>query len=216
MNLNKQSNEKLMQIRLLHDDETLVQSISSEVTSWLPVRPCDYVAVFIGTDRSTGDSLGPLAGTLFSERRPRNMTVYGTLHRPVHATNLEAYVQHIKEEHRNPFIIAVDACLGRSTSIGYITAHKGPLRPGAALNKNLPEIGDVHLTGIVNTSGFMEHAVLQNTRLSIVMDMAKGIADIMEKVDDSLARPRRFSAAVVQRFISGKSSVLKQSGLPPV
>lgn len=216
MNVNKQSNENTMQIRLLHDDEALVQSISSEVTSWLPSRPCDYVAVFIGTDRSTGDSLGPLAGTLFSERRPRNMTVYGTLHRPVHATNLDAYIQYIKDEHRNPFIIAIDACLGRSTSIGYITAQRGPLRPGAALNKDLQEIGDIHMTGIVNTSGFMEHAVLQNTRLSIVMDMARGIADIMEQVDDSLARPRRFSAAVVQRLLTGKPSIYKQSGLPPV
>lgn len=215
MNINEQINDNSY-IRLLHDDVRVADEMSKKVISWLPNMPCDYVVVFIGTDRSTGDALGPMAGTFFSERKPNNMTVYGTLHSPVHATNLETCLSHIEETHYNPFIIAVDACLGRSTSVGYLTAQRGPLRPGTALKKELPEVGDIHLTGIVNMSGFMEFTVLQSTRLSIVMDMARKLADVLEKVDESLMRPRRFSASIVQKMIAQDSNVLKESGLPPM
>src|SRR5690625_3625587 len=92
------------------------------------------------------------------------MDVYGTLHHPVHAQNLAHYISTFNDEYKRPFIIAIDACLGKSTSIGNITLGTGPLSPGAALNKKLPVIGDVHLTAVVNVSGFMEYAVLQNTR----------------------------------------------------
>ncbi|MNN53765.1 hypothetical protein D3C81_1685430 [compost metagenome] len=34
----------------------------------------------------------------------------------------------------------------------------------------------MHITGIVNVGGFMEYLVLQNTRLSLVMNMADVIA----------------------------------------
>ena len=50
-------------------------------------------------------------------------------------------------------------------------------KPGAGVNKQLPEVGDIHITGIVNVSGFMEFFVLQNTRLNLVMKMAKTIAN---------------------------------------
>ncbi|WLV24693.1 spore protease YyaC [Aciduricibacillus chroicocephali] len=215
MNTKRQINGS-SHIRMLHDDTNLTELISNKVISWLPDTPCDYIVVFIGTDRSTGDALGPLAGTLFTERKPSNMTVYGTLHKPVHATNLEAYLKHIEETHYNPFIIAVDACLGKSSSVGCITAEHGPLKPGTALNKKLPDVGDIHLTGIVNMSGFMEYTVLQSTRLSIVMDMARKLADILEKVDESLARPPRFSAAIVQKMLAANRTAINESGLPPM
>ena len=53
----------------------------------------------------------------------------------------------------------------------------GPVKPGAGVNKELPAVGDIHITGIVNVSGFMEYFVLQNTRLHLVMKMAKTIAN---------------------------------------
>ncbi len=46
----------------------------------------------------------------------------------------------------------------------------------AGVQKNLPSIGDFHITGIVNFSSFMNMAILQNTRLSVVMKMADMIA----------------------------------------
>ena len=45
----------------------------------------------IGTDRSTGDSLGPLVGHKLRKYRLKKAAVIGTLDKPVHAMNLELY-----------------------------------------------------------------------------------------------------------------------------
>ncbi|WP_217588439.1 spore protease YyaC [Lentibacillus saliphilus] len=186
MNLGNRINSKNSFIRIEHTRPDAIATICQTLLSWTPVVPREYVVVFVGTDRSTGDALGPLAGSYLSELKPKHLTIYGTLHQPIHATNMEESLAHIYHVHHNPFIIAVDACLGKTSSIGTIIAERAPLKPGAALNKTLPEIGDVHITGVVNVSGFMSYAVLQNTRLSIVVDMAKKIAATFEALDQQL------------------------------
>ena len=130
------------------------------------------VFVCIGTDRSTGDSLGPLVGYKIRNLRYKNVNVYGTLENPVHAKNLDNIMKSIFEMHEKPFIIAIDACLGRMEHIGYITIGKGSIKPGSGVNKNLAPVGNAYITGIVNFKGFMDFLVLQNTRLSLVMKMA--------------------------------------------
>ena len=172
--------------RMLYTDPALNKSMSEKVMSWMPEIPRDYVIVCIGTDRSTGDALGPLTGTFLNELKLKHMTVYGTLHQPVHATNLHETMEMIKEKHKNPYIIAIDACLGKNSSIGHLIAAKGPLKPGAALNKSLPFVGDMHITAVVNIGGFMEYSVLQNTRLSFVMDMARQLANVLNDIDHHL------------------------------
>ena len=63
--------------------------------------------------------------------------------------------------------------------MGNVAYATGPLRPGAAVNKDLPPVGDMAISGIVNVGGFMEYVVLQNTRLSLVMNMANKIAQVL-------------------------------------
>lgn len=134
------------------------------------------VVVCVGTDRSTGDALGPLVGTALARYRSPLFHLYGTLDEPVHAVNLQETLNSIYDTHPDPYIIGIDACLGHSTSVGCIQVADGPLRPGAGVNKQLPPVGDIHMTGIVNVGGFMEYFVLQNTRLSLVMRLSEKIA----------------------------------------
>ena len=136
----------------------------------------EIVILCIGTDRSTGDCLGPLVGHKLKLISYRKITIYGTLDHPVHAKNLSDVILEIEQKHNNPFIIAIDACLGKSERVGKISMGQGPLRPGAGVNKSLPEIGHIHIIGVVNMSGFMEYLVLQNTRLNLVMRMADTIS----------------------------------------
>ena len=136
----------------------------------------DLVIICIGTDRSTGDSLGPLIGSALKKEKLSNFYVYGTLADPVHAVNLDEKLETILHLHKDPFIIAIDACLGRLKNIGKITFSEGPVVPGAAMKKKLPNVGDMHITGIVNVSGLMEYFVLQNTRLHTVMTMAECVS----------------------------------------
>lgn len=174
------------QLRMHYEDPLFQSSMCTQISSYLPTRSRDYIIVCIGTDRCTGDALGPLVGTYMRQLKPTRFTVYGTIHHPVHAKNIEETIKLIYATHRNPFIIAVDASLGKVSSIGSIIAGIGPLQPGTALKKSLPKVGHVHIAGIVNVSGFMELTVLQNTRLSIVIDMAETIAHLLFAVDQQM------------------------------
>ncbi len=138
-------------------------------------RHREVVIICIGTDRVSGDSLGPLVGTFLIEEY-HQAKVYGTLEEPVHAKNLEEVIARVRKNHPNAFVIAVDACLGRVSSVEKIILAEKPLKPGTGVNKDLPEVGDINIQGIVNISGFVPHLLIQNTRLHTVFNMARIIA----------------------------------------
>ena len=175
---NKPQSDDSLQIKINHAEPQAKQKIINSLHQYLnPVSSMrDIVIVCIGTDRSTGDALGPLVGTYLHKVNNPHYHIYGTLDQPVHALNLNDTLNDIHRHHYNPYIIAIDACLGQVTSIGYIQVGEGPVKPGAGVNKNLPEVGDMHITGIVNVGGFMEYFVLQNTRLNLVMNLSETIA----------------------------------------
>lgn len=133
-------------------------------------RPIIFLC--IGTDRATGDALGPLVGYKLKLLPTHKFFVYGTLDNPIHARNIEETLGKINKYFKNPFIVAIDACLGSSHNIGKVILENKPLTPGASLNKNLPAVGDISISGIVNLSGKYEFLVLQNTRLATVMSLA--------------------------------------------
>lgn len=135
------------------------------------------VILCIGSDRSTGDCLGPLVGHKLQLIKYRGVSVYGNLEYPIHAKNLESTIKEIYTTYRRPFIIAIDASLGSSTNVGCISLGSGPINPGSGVYKDLPSVGDMHITGTVNMGGFMEFLVLQNTRLSLVMKMSEIISN---------------------------------------
>lgn len=134
----------------------------------------EVVVICIGSDRATGDSLGPIVGHLLSMQQ-KNFHLFGTLENPVHAKNLEAAIHIIRNNHPNCLLIAIDASLGIEEHIGYITLGEGALAPGVGVSKNLPAVGDLFITGIVNLSGGRSQTLLQTTRLSLVMHQAEFI-----------------------------------------
>ncbi|MBM7872177.1 putative sporulation protein YyaC [Clostridium pascui] len=152
--------------------DTLTEFLSPVVKSNKTI-----VLLCIGSDRSTGDSLGPLVGHKLKFLTRDNFYIYGNLENPVHAKNLCETIEEIHIKFKNPYIIAIDACLGSIQNIGKVCVEEKPLSPGSAMNKNLPEIGDLSITGIVNISGSLEFMVLQNTRLYTVMQLAEIISE---------------------------------------
>lgn len=137
-------------------------------------RPIIFLC--IGTDRCTGDCLGPLVGHKLKFLARKNIYIYGTLENPIHSKNLETILTRINENFTDPYIIGVDASLGSASNIGKIFIDKKPLKPGMALNKELPPVGEMSITGIVNISGNYEFIVLQNTRLHTVMTLSDCIS----------------------------------------
>ena len=134
------------------------------------------VILCIGSDRSTGDALGPFVGSMITTMNLKDVAVYGTLERPVHALNLVKTCTKITEYHNNPTILAVDSSLGSKKNVGCLQLGMGSLRPGAGVHKKLPPVGDIYITGIVNMGGFMELMVLQSTRLGTVIPLARFIS----------------------------------------
>ncbi|WHY00141.1 spore protease YyaC [Neobacillus sp. DY30] len=139
----------------------------------------DIIFLCIGSDRSVGDSLGPLVGTMLKENQVP-YRIYGTLEKPVHAFNLKETLKEIKKEFKKPLIFSVDASLGDQNQVGYVFLKEGPLVPGKALKKVLPEVGDYHIIGMVNyIDPLPAMQFLNDTRLFTVMNLAKTIVKII-------------------------------------
>ncbi|HBE80334.1 MAG TPA: spore protease YyaC [Firmicutes bacterium] len=132
--------------------------------------------ICIGTDRLTGDSLGPLVGNLLQKA---SIDVMGTLKNPVTAIDIEKVL-----EENNGFkdycVLAIDACLGRSENVGEVKLREGSFSPGSGVGKDLPPVGDFNIIGIVNIGGFMEYMMLQNTRLNLVYEQAELISGAIQ------------------------------------
>ena len=170
-------NKNIHYIDVMSDNATDIfgEIFLSKIQDKLDEYP-HLIILCIGTDRATGDSLGPIVGhKLKSSVNISNVSVFGTLEKPVHAKNLNQTMNYIGAAYENPYIAAVDACLGKPESVGFITIGEGPVNPGAGLSKALPTVGNISITGIVNIATGMDFSILQNTRLHLVMKMAEVI-----------------------------------------
>lgn len=166
-------------------EEHTIDSMSAQLfhlihKSAVPGQP--IIIMCIGSDRSTGDSLGPMVGYKLQKYNFENIFIYGSLNHPIHAANLEDSINLVYRSHKSPYIIAIDASLGKREHVGFITLGTGPLKPGLGVKKKLPEIGNIHITGIVNSSGMMDNVLLQTTRLSTIMTIADVITAVLVNV----------------------------------
>lgn len=140
----------------------------------------EVIILCIGSDRSVGDSLGPLVGTMLVEAGVTH-TVYGTLEEPVHAFNLETTMKKINRQFEKPVVLSIDAGLGNKEDVGTVFLKKGPLIPGKALQKVLPPVGDYHITGVVNYLDPLPAAqFLNDTRLYTVRKLAETIVNVIK------------------------------------
>lgn len=137
----------------------------------LPVILC------IGSDRITGDCLGPLCGHLLVNVYNTPCYVYGTLNFPVTAKNLQATLDFIKVRHPNQKVWAVDASIGNSKDVGLIKLTTG-IYPGSFAGHHLPKSGSLGISACVasnNTNDF------QTAKLGHVYNLANKIAQALNK-----------------------------------
>lgn len=134
----------------------------------LGARP---VILCIGSDRVTGDCLGPIVGQMLVENNV-NAFVYGNLTRPVTALNLKESLRHIKAVHSDKKVLAIDSSVGKLSDVGKIRVAFGSIAPGSADGKKLPKVGDVSITATVTDVG---KTPLSAVRLGVVYSLAKNI-----------------------------------------
>lgn len=168
-------------------------NVTTEVVEYLerevPKEGRTYVLLCIGTDRSTGDSFGPIIGTMMKKEHNGIFEVEGTLEEPVHALNLSERVESVYKKYENPYILAIDAALGRYENVGKLDIGQGGIEPGTGVGKDLGIVGDLYIKGIVNISlgsSFGAHEVLGSTRLHLVYDMAQRVVEILNEFGERL------------------------------
>ncbi|OKP96614.1 spore protease YyaC [Paenibacillus sp. P46E] len=150
-------------------DASGLTSFFREIAFRHPLEQITFLC--IGTDRSTGDALGPLTGSRLMEHGFPHVS--GTLPSPCDADNLEARIAEIPV---GQVIIAIDACLGPPASLGYFLTAAEPLRPAQSVGLMLPAVGHYSLAAIVDVNGPRPYRTLQSTPLNRVMGMAGQIA----------------------------------------
>src|SRR5699024_315598 len=100
------------------------------------------ILLCIGTDKITGDCLGPLVGTKLREQGYPH-PVHGTLQYPVHAVNLPATLVSLHQKYASPFLLVIDAAIGPADKIGCVSFSRSSIRPGRGVRRPLPPVGDL-------------------------------------------------------------------------
>lgn len=153
------------------------EAIAEHLTnSLMEILERDAIFVCIGTDRCTGDSLGPLIGTLISRHDLHDHLVFGTIKNPVHALTICDTIKEIQEKYADRQVIAIDAASGLFS--GYIKIKGEPIMPGLGVGKTLPPVGDYSITA--TTCSKTEN--IMYARLDMIFDMAEIIAGAITKV----------------------------------
>ncbi len=141
-------------------------------------RSTPPVVVCIGSDLAIGDSLGPITGSMLKRKtQGMNFFLYGTLSAPITAKEIKHLRALLQRTHKGSQIIAVDAAVGERGDIGLIRLSDTPLLPGAGAKKQLGEVGDFSIMGIVAEKSLSNYALLNQTRLQLVYRMAEIISD---------------------------------------
>ena len=133
------------------------------------------MVVCIGSDRISGDALGPIVGTILREKGV-NCPVFGVEGQPINGMNVEAYREFFKRFYADSLVIAVDAAVGKPHEVGQILCRRGGIRAGGALGRDGDRIGDISLLGIVAEKEGEVLPSLLATPFHRVEEMAERIA----------------------------------------
>lgn len=133
----------------------------------------EIAVVCPGNPESASDSIGPMIGSILSKLYlPKNTYLYGEMDSPISDNDIYIIKKMIAEKLEKTLVIAIDAFLGRKEDIGKVLIYEGPIKPGSALGKNLPEIGDISIDCVVNSIGFFDFLKVNPVNIGFVHDMA--------------------------------------------
>lgn len=141
----------------------------------------EIVFLCVGTDRITGDCLGPIVGTKLTKfLKNSNLSyidVYGNLEENLSYQNIEKKLEKINT---NACIVVIDAALSKKENIGkiFVTSKKTIL--GKGLNKTKIELGDISIKVVVEKDSKIPNhnfKILQNTSLNKVINLSEIVSD---------------------------------------
>ncbi len=137
------------------------------------------VFMCLGSSKVIADSLGPITGTLLTQKYNIKAFVYGNIKNNITGENLEEYYEFIKQTHPKSKIIIIDSGLGDINDVGLIKLNKGKLYSKALETSNKygnKGMGDYNILGIINTIGINNLLFLKSIKLDTCINMANFIA----------------------------------------
>jgi len=151
----------------------------------------DILFLCIGTEKISGDALGPIVGTMLREKYKLPYPVLGTEENPINGKNVGEYKRLIKERFPNHKVIAIDSAVGEEKDLWTIKIKEGGVRAGGALSPENEYFGEIGILAVVAQKG----NVLQNLMLSPypkVLALAERIALMIVKVFASVKNLSNF------------------------
>ena len=85
----------------------------------------DIIFICVGSNKITGDSLGPIVGAKLKQKLGTNIAIIGTTETPVNYENIKEINDNIKIKYLNPCVICVDSAMGKNADIGKIIVNWG-------------------------------------------------------------------------------------------
>lgn len=134
------------------------------------------VIICIGSDKISGDCVGPLTGVALREKLNIKAFVYGTTENAVHGKNLAAYLAFIQSVHQNNPIIAVDACMSDCHRAGEIKVIKGGVHPQRALTRRKNPVGNLGVLAVVSKTSANPLSALMSVAIDDVEKLSNKVA----------------------------------------
>ncbi|MBR2336462.1 MAG: spore protease YyaC [Clostridia bacterium] len=166
----------------------LEHTVGQILQSKIPVIVC------IGTDAVVGDSLGPLVGSMLKQKIKGKAYVFGTVDCPITAKEIECVSDFVKNAYPGVPVLAIDAALGKKEEVGNVKISAQPIKPGLGVNKDLAEIGNVSIIGVVEEKERGKR-FLSSVRLSLVYRQAEIISSAIAGYIKSCPKEGVFSSA---------------------
>lgn len=139
----------------------------------------ETVIFCIGSDRISGDRLGPEVGSLLRYKYNVPCYVYGVEGTPVNGVNLPEYRRMAAQNHPCAFTLAVDAAVGERSDLGKIKFRRGGVKAGGALGEGHAPLGDVSVMGVVAVKSDSVMTSLLEAPFALVESLAEKIARII-------------------------------------
>lgn len=111
----------------------------------------NIVILCVGSSKIVGDSLGPIVGQKLTRllENKKEIAIYGNMLETLNLKNATKIIEQINKKYELPFIIVVDAALGKKEFIENIIINTGKICIGSAGEKCIECESHIYIKGIV-------------------------------------------------------------------
>ena len=136
------------------------------------------VFICIGSNKVTGDCLGPLVGSYLKSMY--KATVYGDMENPINYQNAEKIMKKVENNNGESLKVVIDSALGKN--IGDIIIDDGKVEIGKGLNKNKNIYGDISIKGEVGKNYHNNIKNIQELKNKNIEEIDKIAIDVVKMI----------------------------------